>query len=292
MKIFSRENQGVFYALASGLLYGLIGYFGVSIIQANHSVFNMLFWRFLVSALLMVVPLIFLYKKNGESYRGSLKMFMAGGAFYATSTILYFFASQYIGTGLAIVLFFTYPAIVMLLDWYFKGIKPATLYYFAIVMIVAGLMLLTDLSSVSFSLIGIGLTMLSAAAYASYVVVSNNVSSTPLMTTVVVSLGCAATCFAGALIDSSFCIPTTLGVWWNVFGFAVIGTAIPILLMLEALKIIGSAKAAILSVLEPIVVVIVGVVLLHELINVRQVMGIIVVLSGALITLKTKSKKS
>ncbi len=292
MKIFSQENRGIFYALTSGLLYGLIGYFGVSIIRANHSVFNMLFWRFLVAALLMVVPLLFLYKKNGESCSGSLKMFMAGAAFYAASTVLYFLASQHIGTGLAMVLFFTYPAIVMLLNWYFKGTPPAKTYYLAIAMIMIGLLLLADLSSASFSLVGIGLMIFSAAGYASYVVASKNVASTPLMTTFVVSLGCAATCLVGALVDASFCVPSTLGVWGNIFGFAVIGTAIPILLMLEALKIIGADKAAILSVLEPIFVVIAGVVLLHEIITLRQVMGIIVVLSGALITLKTKSKKS
>ena len=66
----------------------------------------------------------------------------------------------------------------------------------------------------------------------------------------------------------------------------IICTALPILFFLESLKYISSEKASMLTVLEPIFVVIFGVILMHEPITFIQIIGIITILLGALLTLK------
>ena len=57
----------------------------------------------------------------------------------------------------------------------------------------------------------------------------------------------------------------------------------PILFLLEAMKHISSDKASLLSVLEPVCVVIIGMLLLDETLTALQVVGIIAVLGGALL---------
>ncbi len=62
MKFLSNQKTGALYALSSGFCYSLLGYFGISIIQDGSSISNMLFWRFLVSALfalILLTPTVF-----------------------------------------------------------------------------------------------------------------------------------------------------------------------------------------------------------------------------------------
>jgi drug/metabolite transporter (DMT)-like permease len=266
-------------------LYGLVGYFGIKIIDAQLSVFTMLFWRFFVAGLLVFAAMLPSLKNNRCTISSVVKMFLYGGLFYSASTILFFTASRYIGTGLSMVIFFTYPAVVMILNWLFYNARPSKLYYVAIAIIMVGLLLLTDFTGLQVNALGIVLGIGAAIAYACYIVLSKQTQTTPLMSAFMVSLGCAMTCLLLALAEHSFTVPTTLSVWLNISGISVICTALPILFLLEALKSISSEKASILSVLEPVFVVIFGIMLLNERVSMHQVVGIIVVLGGALITL-------
>ena len=290
MNFLLQENKGSFYALLSGFLYGLLGYFGMSLVGANFSIFNMLFWRFLISSALIMIILFFTYKKNTDRPQEALKMMLYGGVFYSASATIYFLACSYIGTGLAMVIFFTYPAAVMLLNWVLHKTKPSRSYYIAIAVIMAGLVLLADLNGARLNVTGIGFAILSAIAYASYIVFSKKVQTSPLMSTLMVSMGCTITSLILTLIDKSFLIPASSTQWLNIFGFGILCTALPILLLLEALKTISSIKASLLSVLEPVFVVIFGIILLGEHVNGRQTIGILTVLTGALTTLLSTAK--
>ena len=59
----SQEQRGSLYAIVSGLLYGFIGYFGLSAMNGHLSASNMLFWRFLISSIIILIILIRLRPK-------------------------------------------------------------------------------------------------------------------------------------------------------------------------------------------------------------------------------------
>ena len=285
-----KQNQknGSLYAIISGLCYGLVGYFGISIVHENFSIFNMLFWRFLISSLLigsLLIFTIFKRKNSNENLRDVLKILVCEGAFYTATSITYFVSSTYIGTGLAMVVFFTYPAMIMLFNWFFYKKPIPKAYYAAISLIIIGMILLTDLSELKYDMIGIGAGILSAVCYAGYILSSKKTKVSPLVSTFMVSIGCMTICCMLAILHHSFVIPATLSIWGNIFGMAIICTAVPILLLLESLKHLSEEKASILSVLEPVFVVFFGILLLGEKINALQIVGIITILSGALITL-------
>lgn len=288
-KHLSKEHVGTLYAVFSGLLYGLLGYFGISIIKDDISIYNMLFWRFLVSTLFIGILLIPYFKNIKDNPKNLFKVFCFGFIFYGMGSLLYFVASVYIGTGLAMVIFFCHPAIVLCINAiFFKSQVPKT-YFFSILLILFGLSLMIDFQELKLDILGIGLAILSSLFYAIYIVASKRYTITPLNATLVVCLGSAMSAGTLAVIDHSLILPSTFSVWLNIFGIAIICTAIPILFLLMALRYVQSEKVAILSVLEPVCVMFFGIVLLNESITYSQIIGSIIVLSAALMTIKIQS---
>ncbi len=280
----SQENRGTLYAVASGLCYGFIGYFGINIMDAGLSVYNTMFWRFFGASLFMLIVLV----QSGKPFSSKqemLKLMVIGGMIYSLGSTAYFIAGRSIGTGLSMVIFFIYPAIVMFLNWVFFKTSISMTYYLAIILIVLGVVMLSDGNSFALDMAGIGFALLSAIFYAFYIIMGKRSSTPPILSTFVISVGCTITSFVCAQLDGSFFVPMDMSIWIDIVGLGIICTAVPILLLLESLNYISSEKASILSVLEPVFVTIFGVLLLDEIISTKQSIGIIVLLSGASVTL-------
>lgn len=285
MSLFSNEHKGVLYAISSGLCFGLLGYFGVTLMHAQLSVYTMLFWRFVVGSVVVGLLLIPHYKTMFRQPKELFKVFLYGVSFYSITAILYFIACKYISTGLAMVTFFTYPVIVILLNKLLYKAEIPKSYYGAVALILLGMLFLGGNQEVKCDFFGLSLGIASAVSYAAYLIVSKNSTVSPLISTLVVSLGCVVTCFVGAYMGGSFFVPHDFNMWMNILALGTLCTALPILLLLKALKYISSEKASLLSVLEPIFVLIFGVLLLDETISSTQMIGVAIVLLGALLTL-------
>jgi len=285
MAFFTDERKGVAYALSSGLCFGLLGYFGVTLMDAQLSVYTMLFWRFVVGSIAVALFLIphgsLLLRKKMES----AKIFVYGATFYSFTAILYFIACKYISTGLAMVTFFTYPVVVILLNRIFYNARVPRSYFGAVGLIIFGLFLLGGNQGVVVDATGLLLGIASAIVYAFYVIGSKRSSLSPLVSTLMVSLGCLLTCFCAAKYDASFVVPYGLTVWLNILALGTFCTALPILLLLKALRYISPEKASLLSVFEPVFVLIFGALLLDERVTGLQLVGVAIVLCGALLAL-------
>ena len=288
MKLLSNEHVGSLYAISSGLCYGFLGYSGVQLLNSNLSIANMLFWRFLVAAVFTFTILLFKSKNIFQPIVENLKIIFYGIAFYGTSSITYFIGSSYIGTGLTMVVFFIYPAIVMLFNWILYQKRINKTYYLAFSMIIIGIFLLAELHELRLDFLGIGFGILSAIFYACYVVVSKKSNVSPLTSTLMVLIGCSIICLIVAYFEASFVVPAR-GNWLSIIFMAIICTALPILLLLKGLQYISSEKAAIVSVLEPVFVLLTGIILLGETVSIIQIFGTVILLSGAVITLFNKN---
>lgn len=289
--MMSSDSRGSLYAILSGFLYGFLGYFGLNSINAHLSASNMLFWRFLISSLVILILLILKIRKINDSWSQIFRAFIAGAIYYGLSTLLYFLSSRYIGTGLAMVIFFTYPVLIMMINYCLYRQAIPRIYYLAVLIILSGMALLIDLEQMAFDFWGLFLAISSAFFYAGYIIASKNNKISPNVSTLMVSLGCMLTSFIVAISGNTFEIPSTVFVWLNLFGIGIIATVVPILLMLHSLKYISSEKASILSVLEPVFVVLFGVLLLGEKLNFLNTIGVLFVLMGALMTLLSKNSE-
>ena len=139
MQLLTNENKGAIYAVASGLSFGLLGYFGVTLMQANLSVYTMLFWRFVVGTVVVGLLIVPQLKTILQPPKELIKIVLYGIFFYAPTAILYFLACKYMSTGLAMVTFFAYPVIVMLLNKLFYGTNIPRVYYGIIIIMTIGM---------------------------------------------------------------------------------------------------------------------------------------------------------
>ncbi len=283
------EIKGIIYVILSGLFYGLVGYFGTQALEYSPSIANMLFWRFVIASLFIALFMLPQLKEMKIHWPAMGMIFSASAIFYGSSTFFYFTASQQMGTGIAMVIFFTYPAIVILCNRFIYKHHISPRYYFSVLFILIGLLLLIELKF-NFNYLSLFIGLISASGYAFYIMANKKYNQLhPLLAALMVSLGCSFFCLIFALSHNGFFMPTAPAFWVHSLGLGIISTALPILFLLKGLQYINSEKAAILGVLEPIFVALVGVLFLGEVLGVMQTVGVAIVLLGALLSLLSQN---
>lgn len=291
MKNSSNEIRGIIYIILSGFLYGFLGFFGYGALQSSGDIANMLFWRFAIASAFIALVMLPKLKEIKLDWPVMLMLLSGAAIFYGASTSAFFASSVHVGTGLAMVIFFTYPAIVVLCNRFIYKAEIHKAYYISVMLILFGLLLIADIGD-DFNYLGIALGLLSAAGYAFYIMCSKKYNHLhPLLAALMVSIGCTIFCLIYALFTHSFSVPQESTFWFHSIGLGIISTALPILLLLEGLKYISSEKASILGVLEPVFVALIGVMLLGEELQLLQIIGVVIILGGALLTLTSVGKK-
>ena len=86
-------------------------------------------------------------------------------------------------------------AIVIILNRLIFGIVVGTSSYIAFILLIVGIMCLADLDTLNFDFLGMSLGLVSAVFYAAYLVATARIKLSPLLSSFLVSLGCAFTCF-------------------------------------------------------------------------------------------------
>jgi len=285
---------GVLYTALSGILYGSIGYFGATLMEHGFSVSNLLLWRFLLSAVLLIPVLVWWLKDRPSiDWKNCLKLFLFGAIFYGGSTALYFEASRSIGTGLAMVIFFAYPIVVVALSSFLHQTPFTKATFAALILIVVGCTLIALGEKFQVDFYGITLAVLSGVGYALYVFFSKGASKSiaPAIATFVVCLGgTVAFVPCTLLIDGFINVPSNAFMWTNAGLFSLMGTVLPVMFMLVGLKTISANKASIISVLEPVTTLAVGAAILNENVSMLQAIGaVIILLSAVLVQLEKEA---
>jgi drug/metabolite transporter (DMT)-like permease len=129
-----------------------------------------------------------------------------------------------------------------------------------------GTLLVIDVQLQAAPLIGILLGLGSAVCYTGYILFGSRLlpGLAPLPSTAVIMT-------SAAVVWSGFALATgQLGINWTApraglfAGFALIGTAVPILTFILGLRLVGASRAAILSTFEPLSTVLLAVLILGE----------------------------
>lgn len=281
-KTFQKELRGIIYAAFSGIFYGSLGYYGFSLVNENFTISDMLFWRFFIASIFLI-PLLFI---KGTWHSASLfkifLLFILGTAVYGVGSWCFFIAAKSIGTGLAMVIFFSFPLFVVLFDWLFHRQPVGFITFASIGIILIGLVLLADHGSGTLTLSGFALAILSGLGYAIYVMVGKKVEVSPLLSTFLLCTGSTVLFMFMAFYERGEWFLPLPPDWFSAVMLGLLCTLLPILLLLKAMQTISATKASILGVLEPVATVIIGILFLEEKITNQQWLGIAIVLAGAL----------
>lgn len=293
----TNHRLAIFFIAVSGMLYGCLGLFGTWMLKQGYSVSNMLFWRFATAAL-MILPMalkqIRSAKQNlGQGLRQSLRQnlnlgeisaSLIGALLFSTSAALYFMACSSIGTGLSGVIFFSYPVFIFLCLWLFVKQPISRLSWGCLALVCVGFLLLNHGSkSAGLDAFGILIAVGAAVVYALYFLFSKKHAHDldPWLSALILCLSSAAYFLIFSQFENSFLWPQSIQDWANVLALGFLATAAPILLMLLGLKSINADQAAIVSALEPVVSLALGVLFLEESLGLNQVFGMVIVLVGA-----------
>lgn len=287
LSLARRQWQGALLVALSGMLYGVIAYFGTQLIHHHFTVPTMLFWRFFIATLWMAMSMLITKKKfylELSQQPALIKTAVLAAIYYSTASALYFLSSLYIGTGLAMVIFFSFPVFVTLFAYLLSDWQMNKYAFCSLIAVIVGLFLLKGKGATLLNPLGILFALLAALCYAVYMHGSqhNAKKMDSRLLTLATCLGNSLIFFIIAILTHQFLIPNSFNEWVWAITLGVFATALPIQLLLDGLKYISPVKASILSVLEPTVTVIMGLILLNETISSLQTVGVVIVLLGAL----------
>ena len=275
------HRSAVLFVLLSAFGFGCTAMFAKIAYTAGVSPTMLLLLRFAL-AVAVLAPVVWI--KRIPLPRGRvLAGFMLMGLLYTAQAQSYFTALMYASSGLVSLLLYIYPVLVILLavslGW--EKLNRRTLILMGLALTGIAITLGGKLEGQPF---GIGLSLLAAAVYAVYILLGNRLTQDthPLGATLVV-LTVAALGNGVFAVAGGGTLPHAVNAWLAIAAIALFSTVIAIAALLIGIKRIGAAQASIISTMEPVITLGLGVTLLGEGVSNGQLLGGVLVLVAVIL---------
>ncbi len=281
----SNEQTGALFAVLSAVLFGLMPFLTKVTYAYGSNPFMTAFMRFFFSAVGAGVLVFFLPGLSFAVTRRQMKQIALLSIAYTVTPTLLFLSYEYIDSGLATTLHFTYPVIVMVLNLLVFHARLSLRQVLCMAVCAGGILCLYTPGG-SAGGAGVAIALASGLAFASYIV---HLGKSGLNTLHVLTM----TFWISLLstVESGFftaCIHRlTLNIPWQ--GWAAIAalglglTLVASALFQLGVFLCGEIKASLLSTFEPVTSVIVGVLVFQEAMTLRTGTGIVLILCAAVI---------
>lgn len=169
----SAKVKGFLYGVATSVTFGLIPLFTLPLMQAGLASDSILFYRFVTAT--AALGLMMLVKK--ESFKVSwrdLLVIVPLAVFYTASSMFLLYGYEVMGAGVATTLHFTYPVFVTLLMLVLFRERASWVTWTAVVLAICGVAKLSlNGTELKLDPVGVGIVLLSAVGYASYIIAVN-----------------------------------------------------------------------------------------------------------------------
>lgn len=264
------RQSAIALVVLSAIGFGSMAMFAKLAYGAGVSPTQLLALRFLLAAA-MLAPVV--WAKRLPLPRGRvLAGFVLMGALYTAQSQSYFTALMYASSGLVGLLLYIYPVLVTLLG-VVLGLEKSDRRTFMLVALATAGMAITLGGDLEGQPLGIALGIMAAGIYAVYILIGGRLTkgTDPLAATMVVMA--IAALGNGTLAVAEGIEPPGTMVAWLAIGAIAFATVIAIAAFLIGIKHIGAAQASIVSTLEPVVTLGLGVALLGESVSATQLIG-------------------
>ncbi|MBU3154803.1 DMT family transporter [Clostridium estertheticum] len=284
------KTKGILYIILSASAFGIMPILAKLSYRGGANTYSTLFLRFLFAAIM----LFYYLKTKGISMKltkkQSILILIIGVFGFTLTTSSLYMSYNYIGIGMASMIFYIYPSIVTILAYMFYKEKIYFRKIISLIISLMGIYILIDKASVSFNIKGIILALIAAVLYSLYVLGASNKEFKNInsyVLTFYISCASATVMFIAAMSTSNFSIHISFYALVAILLIAFISTVVALMAFLEGVRLIGPSKASILSTIEPIVSLILGIIILGEPISSRIIIGsIMIVLSVVILTKK------
>ncbi len=281
---------GYLYAIISAAIFGSMPLFTKLIKNFGFDTFSITFFRVSLS-----LPLIFLLLKISKKDKFTITLVqfkdLLWVSFYYICTILLLFNSyNYISSGAATSLHFTYPIIIFVLSIYLFKYVPSNVDKFCVAATILGVILLADFKNMNNSM-GVFLALLSGLTYSMYSIMLSknsikNISNinilffVNLFATIILLI---ISFFANVKIDFYF----DMNIFILLTIYSIILTLGGASLYQKSISLIGAKNTSMLSTLEPIVSIILGYFILREQLGFNQIIAVLCIVVANFLLIKS-----
>jgi drug/metabolite transporter (DMT)-like permease len=276
------ETKGTLAILGSSLGYGGLAVLGKIALDRGVGVVPLLAWRFLLAATLLwtLVLLTRTPLPRPQRIRGVVLL----GVVYSVNSIVFMLGLARIPAGLASLVFFTYPSVVVLVSRFWGGEKLTTRRILSLSLATAGCGLIVVQGIATVDVVGILWILVAVALIAGFIVTSHEIlADTPAISSTAILLTTTAVIITAiGFARGGLAVPTDDTTILVLVALGVTATAIPVTLFLLGVQWIGPARASIFSTLEPLITVGLAALLLGERLLPLQVAGGAMILAGVI----------
>jgi drug/metabolite transporter (DMT)-like permease len=271
--------MGIIFILISGASFGLLPWFARTAYDHGTEPLGMLAVRFTFASIVLLA--IHSFRKTDislPSKKLSIQLFLLGAVGYAPQATFFFFGVERIDTSLATVIFYTYPAFVVLASWVVFRHTPSVRMAVCLIVAVLGTALTAGQISTGSGL-GVALMFGASIWYTGYILISSKITgqSGAFVSLTYVMVGAAVShLLLLALLRPS--LPQDTTGWLAVFAAAIISTVVAMGFFFAGVSRIGPGEAAVFSTIEPVVSIAVGVYALDENLTTTRIIGALCVL--------------
>lgn len=285
----SAASPHLAYALTAGsaFAFGGVPLLAVELSRNGVGTPSLMFWRYCIALSLLLPLALLLRQPMAAAWRnGGRALFVIAFTLGTFQTFCYFQAVERMPTSLAVLVFFLYPLFALVVQRIGFGRRAAWVTVAACLLIGAGvaLMVLGIRRLQDISLVDWSFAVLAPACYGVYVVLIARQTGRlqAVSGATFIQIGLLAG-YALVVATLGLTAPATTVDWARTVAVATIGSALPMLAVAYSLPRLGPAGFGVVSSLELVTVVLLGVWLLGEELLFGQWLGVACVLAGILI---------
>jgi len=254
---------------------------------------NSLTLNFLRFLTLVAILALFIGVRRGD-FRlplSSLAITLFMGLLIACAGVTNFASIAFIPVSLAILIFYTYPLVTLLLNSIVERRAPAATDYLAFACAFAGLALILEVSLDALNVIGVVLALVGALTAGAHLVVAQHAMRIASVRVVIFYMSLSACLFSGmvTLASGQFSMPAPGPGSW-LLAYVIAAFCIGMGAMLAAVRMIGPVRTSMIMCMEPPVVIGCAYVLLGERLSVVQLIGALLVIAGIVIAQRSDAR--
>ena len=285
------------FGLISATLYGITPIFVYHATDNGADSFGLMCSRYIIAVVVLLIYRTFkMGLGNWPTKKLSLKLFLLGAIGLYSNSICMFTAFDYLPSGLAMVLFYFYPILVVLFGWvFFRHVPPKIIWPCLAITLLGVALSASKLSGGQAK--GVAIIVFGAFAYAIYSVLAGaSMPKTDLVSGLILVFGGAGFSFVVVWLIDPPGLPTTMpftaDVWLPALEIGIVGTIGAMGIFFAGMNLIGASKSAVIQTWEVLVAICSGVFFLNQSFSIRQLFGAVLILSGVIVLLRVEAKQN
>lgn len=285
-------RYGLLLVLYSALGFGLIPIFALLAYRGGINVVTLLAIRFALSGLVLFAFLLARGRGVLRQALSALPSLLGLGLCYTLQSGFYFSAVRHISASLASILLYSYPAFVCLLAFLVEREKLTARTLLALAVSLAGVVLVLGSSLGAASPAGVLLALGAALVYSLYITLANRVlrSVEPVVAMAVVTLVTSVIYLGLGLAAGSLSLAFAPAAWLPIALLIGVSTLLAIFAFFRGLAILGSNRASIVSMTEPLFTIGISILVFGDRLGWQQIAGAILVLGGTVLVTTARAR--